>query len=94
MIRGGTAKRPLEPPDLSSHCKQTEKQKLQLMVAQELSKVLVARGMDQMSEYDLTVLVYKVVENTELDDGTLALPQVLVFGPSLDPFHNNSLLLL
>ena len=56
LLRSATKKRPLEPPNLVTPVKVAdEKAKTKRMVAEEMAKILVQRGMENISEYDLKV---------------------------------------
>lgn len=61
LLRSATKKRPLEPPNLVAPQKHSEKTKSQRMVAEELAKILVQRGMENISEYDLKVSTVSLI---------------------------------
>jgi hypothetical protein len=71
-LRHATKKRPLQPPTLTKV--PSEQEKLKAIVADQLAKLLIRKGLDGMSDYDLRSLVYKVIERTDLDDGSFVLP--------------------
>ena len=55
LLRSATKKRPLEPPNLVAPQRENEKARSKKMLAEELAKILVQRGMENISEYDLQV---------------------------------------
>ena len=71
LLRASTKKRPLQPPKLTTP--PDEKTKLQRMLSELIAKLLVQKGMADMSDYDLKTLVFKAVQDTELE-GTVAPP--------------------
>ncbi len=71
LLRASTKKRPVQPPKLSAV--PDEKGKLQKMLSELLAKMLVERGMTRMDDHDLRKLVFRVVQDTELE-GTVANP--------------------
>ena len=58
VLRACTKKRPdqlptlVKPPD--------DKEKLRKVVSEQVAKILVKKGLEDISDYDLTCLVYKV----------------------------------
>ena len=71
LLRSATKKRPLQPPKLTAP--PDEKTMLQKMLSELVAKLLVQRGMGDISDYDLQALVFKVVQDTVLE-GTVPPP--------------------
>ena len=79
ILQISTKKRPLNPPSLTSGPCQDQvtkenKNKYKQLLAEQMSKLLIKKGMQNIDEWYLHYLVYEVAKNTLLDDGTLCLP--------------------
>ena len=76
VLQIATKKRPSNPPSLSNGPSHDEvskrnKQKYKQTVAEQMAKLLIKRGMQNIDEWYLHYLVYEVAKTTPLDDGTL-----------------------
>lgn len=76
LLQCATKKRPLHPPSLLPQDNEEDKAKAKYksLLAEQLAKILVKRGMEKISEYALHCLVFEVAKTTEIDDGTLCPP--------------------
>ena len=79
VLQIATKKRPSNPPSLSNGFSQDQmarknKEKYKQMLAEQMAKLLIKRGMQNIDEMNLHHLVYEVAKTTPLDDGTLNPP--------------------
>ena len=79
ILQIATKKRPLNPPTLASGPSQDEltkqnKNKYKQILAEQVAKLLIKRGMQNIDEWYLHHIVYEVAKTTPLDDGTLCAP--------------------
>ena len=90
LLLASTRKRPLVPPKLAVQTNPAEESRkaFKKMVAEQLSDILVNNGGMHISDFDLRMLVYKVIQGTELDDGNLQEPTM--DPPPLPPQTQNT----
>ena len=76
FLDAATKKRPLVPPKLAlpSNPALEARTKFKKMVAEQMAEILVQKGGKNIAEFDLRMLVYLTIKDTELDDGTLEMP--------------------
>jgi hypothetical protein len=85
-------KRPLVPPKLAlpSNPVEEAKTKFKKVVAEQMSELLIQKGCQNISDFDLQMFVYTVIQGTELDDGTLQEPRKEQPKPPAAPAANSS----
>ena len=76
VLQIATKKRPSNPPSLSNGPSQDDiskmnKHKYKRILAEQMAKLLIKRGMQNIDDCYLHYLVYEVAKSTPLDDGTL-----------------------
>lgn len=76
ILRASTKKRPERPPHLvtKDQLLKKDREKMKTLIAETMTKVLIERGRSDIDDYDLAVLLCKVIENTVLDDGRYVIP--------------------
>ena len=97
ILQIATKKRPLHPPSLASGPSQDEvtkqnKNKYKQILAEQMAKLLIKRGMQNIDEWYLHYLVYEAAKTTPLDDGTLCTPppQPIDDPKKLRPYETSS----
>ena len=79
ILQIATKKRSSNPPSLTSGPSQNEtternKNKYKKILAEQMAKLLIKRGMQNIDHWYLHYLVYEVAKTTPLDDGSLCAP--------------------
>jgi hypothetical protein len=87
VLQIATKKRPSNPPSLSNGPSQDDiskmnKHKYKKILAEQMAKLLIKQGMQNVDEWYLHYLVYEVAKTTPLDDGTLCTPPYLTIPPA------------
>ena len=79
ILQVATKSRPLNPPSLSILSNRNEstdklKNKYKKMIAEQMAKLLMKRGLQNIDDWYLHYLVFEVAKTTPLDDGSLVPP--------------------
>ena len=79
ILQIATKVRPLNPPSLSILSNRNEsteklKNKYKKMIAEQMAKLLMKRGLQNIDDWYLHYLVFEVARTTPLDDGSLVPP--------------------
>ena len=79
ILQVATKARPLNPPSLSILSNRNEsteklKNKYKKMIAEQMAKLLMKRGLQNIDDWYLHYLVFEVAKTTPLDDGSLVPP--------------------
>jgi hypothetical protein len=72
LSRLATSKRPLVPPKLAPP--DDNRSKVKRMIGDLIAKILTQKGMASISDYDLRILLFKVLQDTELE-GCVDMPK-------------------